>query len=222
MKSDQSVSTGWTDDSLDTPAPPGAFFLSVIPGLVGRGVSAAQAFARGGCLWTHAGLYLGNGSIIQAEPGGVRLRQLPDRLAQDPILWSDAPIQTALTEAYRALSGDLAILELENLYRGRVVEAAITLVDSPYAWLDIVTIAAAEWRIPGWEKLRAHTNTSGRYLCSSFVDHAYDMAGIHLFTDKRPPGQVTPADLARYDEAWVRSRLATLEARVGEIEDKLP
>lgn len=203
----------------DTNALPGMFFLSVIPGMVGRAASAAQAFARGGSLWTHAGIYVGDGQIVQAEPGGVRLRSLPDKLAADPLLWSDAPIQRHLATLGLRPGGSQG--DDEVVLRQRVVDAAHALVSSPYAWLDYLTIAGAEWRVPGWERLRGRVDKAGALLCSSLVDRAYAEADIHLFTDKRPVGQVTPGDLARLDEAWVRTRLADLEQRVADVERKL-
>lgn len=210
-------STSVSADPVTTP--PGSFFLAVIPGLVGRGVSAAQAFTRGGCLWTHAGVYVGDGHVVQAEPGGVRNRAYPDHCG-GPILWSDAPIQRELARADLALEGDVDLVELEALYRTRVTEAAVGLVDSPYAWLDFVTIAAAEWRMPGWQRLRTRVDGAGGFLCSSLVDRAYAMAGIQLFDDKRPQGQVTPADLARLDDAWMRERIVDLERRLSVIEGR--
>jgi hypothetical protein len=218
---DQRVSSVSPDVSAGQtiPALPGAFFLSTIPGLVGRGVSALQAFARGGSLWTHAGIYVGDGQVVQAEPGGVKLRDLPDWLAPEPLLWSDAPIQRHLASLDFPPAWPS---QYEKLTRQRVVKAALDLVHSPYAWLDYLTIAGAEWRVPGWERIRGRVDKSGALLCSSLVDRAYTIAGIHLFTDHRPPGQVTPADLARYDEAWIRFRVADLERRLGDVEKRLP
>lgn len=229
MKHDHHVSTASSSVSELAPvlAPPGAFFLSVIPGFVGRGVSALQAFARGGSLWTHAGIYVGHDQVVQAEPGGVCLRDLPDRLVPHPVLWSDAPIQRhldGLTFPYPTGTFGLSVAsreQAEDIFRQKVVTAALDLVGNPYAWLDYLTIAAAEWGVPGWKRLRNRTDSAGHFLCSSLVDRAYAEAGIHLFADQRPPGQVTPADLSRYDEAWVRVRLADLERRVMDIEDRL-
>jgi cell wall-associated NlpC family hydrolase len=197
-------------------APVGAFFLAVIPGLMGRSVSAAQAFTRGGSLWTHSGLYIGSGHVVQAEPGGVQIRRFPHRPSTgEPVLWSDAPIQRHLADAPHITA------RYEAQLRKRVADAALQLVDSPYAWLDYVAIAGAEWKVPGWQRLRSRVDGKGQFLCSSLVDRAYERAGVHLFSDQRPAGQVTPADLARYDEAWVRERLSDLEQRITDIEERL-
>lgn len=178
-------------------------------------MSAAQAFTRGGSLWTHAGLYVGDGQVVQAEPGGVQLRTLPHYLASQPLLWSDAPIQRHMADAPNVTPW------YERELRQRVVDAALGLVDKPYAWLDYLVIPATEWRIPGWQRLTARVEARGALLCSSLVDRAYALAGVHLFSDQRLPGRVTPGDLARYDEAYARERLADLEARVTTIEQRL-
>lgn len=194
------------------PTPPASFFLSVIPGAVGRGVAGLQAIARGGALYTHSGLYIGNGNVIQAEPSGTKVRRFPDRYTSGPVLWSDAPIRR-----YMAANPDTDEVSL----RLRVVEAALDMVGAGYAWLDYLVIGAAEWGVPGWGKLRRRVDGTGRLLCSSLVDRAYANAGVHLFRDGRPVGQVSPADLFRYDEAYVRERLVDLERRVSDIEERL-
>lgn len=203
------------------PVPPGGFFLTVIDGWMGRTAAAGQAITRGGCLYTHAGIYRGGGRIVQAEPGGARERNFDDLYWGRPVLWSDAPIQLELDRARRALNGDVDLAELDHIYRQRVVDAAVDLVGAPYGWLDYAVIAAAEWRVPGWERLIQATADRGNLICSALVDLAYTRAGVQLFTDDRPRGRVTPSDLARIDDTWMRRRLADLESRVSKIEGLL-
>lgn len=186
--------------------PPGSFFLGRISGWTGRWVSAAQAFTRGGSYWTHAGVVLDNGQIIQAEPGGAEIVSVETLLDRE-ILISDDPIQRAL---------DLAVLPQivgsregrEAQFRKDVVWAARKLEGTPYSFLDYVALAAVEARLPGAQKLRGYVQESGHLICSALVDAIYRRAGIHLFDDGRLPGDVTPGDLDR----WVRT------ARDGDLD----
>jgi cell wall-associated NlpC family hydrolase len=194
---------------------PGMFFLHHGQSWVSRSVSSAQAFVRGGSFWTHAGLYLGNGKIIEAQPGGARICDFSPEYDHAMVLWSDAPIQRELA----AHPGDPWGIEEE--LRAAVVAAASKLENTPYSFLDYLSVAAVEWKWPGWEKLRGYVQSSGHLICSALVDRAYMNAGVHLFDDRRLPGDVTPGDLDRFDQHWVRSRLGDLESRLRRIETHL-
>ncbi len=43
--------------------------------------------------------------------------------------------------------------------------------------------------------LQDYIGSTKHLICSQFVDTAYQAAGVHLFTDNRWPGFVTPLDL---------------------------
>lgn len=194
-----------------TSYPPATILLSRIHGWLGRSAAAAQALTRDGSRWTHASLYLGDGRLIQAEPGGARIRPVTEFADGREVRWSDAPIQ-------RHLAGlSCWGAEIERELRARVVEAALSMEGAPYCWSAYVAIA-----IPGWRRLRRTVEAGDRVLCSALVDRAFRLAGIELFPERRPGGEVTPADLADLDEAWVRARLADLEGRVAAIETQLP
>lgn len=122
----------------------------------------------------HAFIYVGNGEIVQAMPGGAEL--IPLEEASEPVAWSTGHF--ALTAADRV----------------RICGAARGLVGTPYSFLDYASIALAHYRIrPAW--VRDFVADSGHLICSQLVDEAYLRADVHLFSDGRLPGDVTPGDL---------------------------
>ncbi|RAG80971.1 hypothetical protein DN069_35235 [Streptacidiphilus pinicola] len=65
----------------------------------------------------------------------------------------------------------------------------------PYSAADYLALALWHFRlrIPWARKVMA---SRASMICSELCDFAYEAAGVHLFTDGRAPGDVTPADLA--------------------------
>jgi len=69
----------------------------------------------------------------------------------------------------------------------------------PYNWPDIVAIGLAQRRLGrlvtprSW--LARRLSRGDRLICSQLVDVCYEAAGLHLFTDHRPAGLVSPGDL---------------------------
>lgn len=184
---------------------PGSFFLSRQSGRGGRLVAAAQSLVRGASTYTHSGLILDNGQVLEGRPGGARIRTLESVLNAGPILICDRPVREyVLTHAFAdAMPG-----EVELWIRLRVVQAARRMEGVPYSWLDYVAIAMAEWRVPGWQLVRRRVETSQRLICSALVDRVYSYAGIALFNDGRLCGDVTPWDLAEYS-AWPDLRVVS-------------
>jgi uncharacterized protein YycO len=156
---------------------PGDFFVTSISGQVGFLISLGE-WANGSRFghWDHAGVYLGDGQIVEAEPGGARLAGL-DEYAGRPVAWSTGYVE--LTEAQRAV----------------IVGAARSFIGVPYSAADYFALALWHFRlrIP-WAKHVMASRAS--MICSQLTDAAYQAAGVHLFTDGREPGDVTPADLA--------------------------
>ena len=197
--------------------PLASFFLTEVDGSwLSRALSAGQALARFGSRFSHVGVYVGNGRIVHADLAARRVveEDFAARYDGRQVLWSDAPIQRHLASSWGAG-------EDEREVRQRVVEAARALIDAPYALLTYAAIAADVWKVPGRERLRLHVDLRGGVICSSMVDRAFEMAGVHLFTDDREPGYATPADLHLLDETWLRTRVADLESRVAEIERRI-
>lgn len=146
----------------------------------------------------HAGMYVGGGKIIEAEPSGARL----------------SPVTNVLKNAYWSTSGlrmrgvdgkTLPLPPLSDLERIVLVQEAEKLLGTPYGFADIVAIAFAQRRVlglvdpakplhdqPWWVRRIESQHT---LICSQLVDTAYRNAGIHLFQDDRIPGLVSPNDL---------------------------
>lgn len=135
--------------------------------------------------WDHACIYVGMpdlnaqyGYVMGAQPGGARLAPL--RYAQMTgkdanWLWSSGKIKP--TDAQRKV----------------IIAQALYCKGTPYGWLDYFALAAHRFHLP-IPGLKDRIGTSK--ICSQLVDWCYMQAGVHLFTDNRWPGYVTPADLA--------------------------
>lgn len=117
----------------------------------------------------HAVICVSDGRVVEAQPGGARFGNIPAGA-----VWSHFPLTDAQAIA--------------------VAEAAQDLVDTPYGFLDIAALALVslgiQWR---WAKRIAKSDKG--LICSQLVDRAYRNAGIHLYTDGRDDGSVTPGDL---------------------------
>ena len=142
----------------------------------------------------HAGIYVGliEGvpTVVEARPGGAGYAPLSQYLNSWTHWSGGAGIPTG---------------NLERMWRRDIVHAAISLVGTPYGWLDLVAVALAQKRLgahldrvspldkqPWWVKRIARQD---RLICSELVDVAYLQAGVYLFNDGRYPGCVSPADL---------------------------
>lgn len=153
---------------------PGDFALTKISGFTGKAIAAAQWLIGDGSPVQHALLYVGNGYIVQAMPGGAEMIRLED--ANEPVLWSTD------------------LIPLTAAQRMRIVNEARELVDTPYSFADYLSIGLAHFHVrPAW--LRNYIADSGHMICSQLVDEAHKRAGVALFDDGRLPGDVTPGDL---------------------------
>ncbi|QMU69514.1 hypothetical protein [Streptacidiphilus sp. P02-A3a] len=157
---------------------PGDFAVIRIAGDVGRLIRLGQWLNGDGYAnYEHAFIYLGDGDLVEAEPGGARLSPLTEYDGCSPY-WSTGRI--ALTEEQREA----------------LVAAAHRYVGVPYSFLDYGSIALARFhlRLPAVKRYVADTH---HMICSQLVDQCYQDAGVHLFADGRIPGDVTPGDLYR-------------------------
>lgn len=156
---------------------PGDFAVVRISGGVGRLIRIGQWLNGDGYAdYEHAFIFIGNGEIVEAEPGGAR-RALLSEYDGRPIEWSTG--QIALTDEQRAA----------------VCAAANDLLGTPYSLFDYLSLALLRFHVrPTW--VRRYVSDSRHMICSELVDFCYLQAGVHLFTDGRIPGDVTPADLA--------------------------
>lgn len=133
----------------------------------------------------HAGVCTGDGSTVEAEAAGaVRKQERPP--SQDIIY------------------GDPLLRRVEATAPGRGVHIgreAAHVLHTPYGFPDLVALAWAAFKNdpteppakPNWWQKRVMRDD--RLICSQLADLVYLRAGVHLFTDGRLPGQVTPGDL---------------------------
>jgi uncharacterized protein YycO len=130
----------------------------------------------------HAFVYVGDGRIVEAEPGGA-CESSVDRYGD--VVWSTGRLD----------------VELTTTQRWAIVQAALDAVGTPYGWLDIVAIALAQKRLGGLvdsdDWIARRISNDGTLICSQLVDVAYKAAGVGLFADGRLPGLVSPGDLYR-------------------------
>lgn len=121
----------------------------------------------------HAGVYVGAGRIVEAQPHGARLTFASD---YPHAVWSHVPLTT----------GQRATLRFN----------AMLVLGTPYGFLDIVALAYAKvLRRATPRFIRRQVERSDRLICSQLVDVVYQRAGIKLFNDGRPAEDVTPGDL---------------------------
>lgn len=156
---------------------PGDFAVTTVRGNVGFLISLGEWLngSRFGH-WDHAFVYVGDGQLVEAEPGGARLAGLDEYQGQ-PVLWSTGHI------------------ELTDEQRTAICGAARSFIGVPYGFSDYLALALWHFRlrIPWAKRVMA---SSRSMICSELCDFAYEAAGVHLFADGRAPGDVTPADLA--------------------------
>jgi uncharacterized protein YycO len=160
---------------------PGLGDFEVVPtgGQGGKLIQIAQIISNTGRLnYEHARIYVGNGQIVEAEPGGARVAPIS---IGDSGMWSTGLVN--LTSNERTLIASAA-----REYAERHVG---------YSVADYFAIAAYKFKmgviVPG---LKRFVESSGHMICSQLVDQCYQDAGVHLFNDDRWTGYVTPGDLA--------------------------
>ena len=156
---------------------PGDFGVVKMGGDAARWIRIGQWLNGDGFAdYEHAFVYTGGGGIVEAEPGGARTTDASKY--GGGVLWSTG------------------IIPLTDAQRRAVVKAARGYIGTPYSAADYFALAAKRLRlgplVPG---LRAYVASSGHMICSQLADQCYADAGVHLFTDGRWPGYVTPGAL---------------------------
>jgi uncharacterized protein YycO len=173
---------------IRTSPQPGDIGLTTISGAVGRWVQFGQ-WLNGDRLrrrlpdwdlddevpYQHAFIVLPGSLLIEAMPGGAKVRPLSTYDDHDVLYVSPA----GLTDAQRKAISDCALK-----YRG-----------VPYSFLDYLAIALHRFHIPV-PGLRRYIASTGHQICSQLADRAYLDAGQHLFDDGRWEGYVTPMAIA--------------------------
>lgn len=159
---------------------PGRIGLTHIHGATGVGIRIGQFLNGSGFEdYEHAFMDLGDGTIIEAEPGGARIRPLRN---YDPstIHWCDG--------IYRGVPQETRLV---------IAAEARKLEHVPYSFMDYAALAAHRLGIDT-DALQRYIGDSGHLICSQLVDLAYVRGGHVLFED-RWPGFVTPGDIYMKD-----------------------
>lgn len=139
----------------------------------GHGIVPYLIEAFTGSHYYHAGLYLGDGQIIEAMADGADIHPVTNYVGCH-LLWSD--------------------FDLSDDVRAQICSYARTLEGKPYNELDIIALALSAWDLtPAWVWNRLGSGKS--LICSQLVTVAYRHAGIAL-APKKAACRVTPADLA--------------------------
>lgn len=161
---------------VSQPPQPGDFRVVPVEGWGGLGIEVGQFLNREG--WTrhdHAEVYLGEGQVASAHP--------------------DLPGIRPYTEVAGAV-WSTGVVPLTDSQRSGIVGWCREHADVPYGWADYaaLTLHRLGSRDPA---LRRYIASTGTMICSQYTDAAYNHGGdVHLFTDGRWEGYVTPAMLA--------------------------
>lgn len=170
---------------------PGDFCVRSMGGDAGKLISLGEFLnGNGFSEYDHAEIFVGlpdshapYGYTMGAYPGGAHLVPLAyDQLNDgNGFLWSTGKIP------------------LTDIQRAAIVKNALACQGIGYGWLDYFALAAHRLHIPV-PGLREFIASSKTLICSQLVDHVDMLSGVHLFSDGRWPGYVTPASLAGFLE----------------------
>jgi hypothetical protein len=155
---------------------PGDFGLVAIAGPPGWLIQVGQALNGDG--WgpfQHAVLMISDTELIEAEPGGARIRPV-EAYDGTNITWSD--------------------WSLSNSDRGHIAIEGRAFEGVGYSALDYDALALHRLGIPA-PGLRRYIASTGHVICSQLVDATLTNAGFNVFGDGRWPGYVTPMALRR-------------------------
>lgn len=139
---------------------------------------------------SHAGIYVGDGQIIEARPSGAGY----------------ADVAQYLTEATTWSHGKFLPNAPDDVeVRDRIVKFAKEVIGTRYGFLDLIVIGLAQTSLgrkvnpalayskqPWWVRRMSRMD---RMICSQLVDECYNRAGVHLFNDGRLHQFVSPGDL---------------------------
>jgi hypothetical protein len=161
----------------------GLIGLTFIHGNVGKLIEFGQWLDGSGFTqWEHSFISIGNGLVVEAEPGGARVAHASDFAV---VHWCHGLYSL----------GTPAQHDNAAFYAKKFTEAGPWGTHGvPYSFLDYAALATHRLHIPvpGLKKFIA---TSMHMQCAQLVDRADNLAGIELFADNRWEGDVTPGDL---------------------------
>lgn len=161
---------------LNTPLP-GDFGLVTVHGNVGTLIRIGQWLNGDGFSnYEHAFIYIGNGQIVEAEPGGARIAPLSEYAGRS-IRWSTD------------------LINLTAQQRTAIVELAKNQVGTPYSFLDYFAIAAKRFHLP-LPFITKRVLDSKHLICSQLVAEDYDAVGSTL--GNKPAYLASPGYLDKY------------------------
>lgn len=160
---------------------PGLLGLTSITGGVGMGIRIGQFLNGDGfSKFEHAFVALGDGNILEAEPGGARI--VPFHYADRDVYWCH--------NILKLLPATVTAEQVQELARGyRGVE---------YSFLDYDALVAHRLHLP-IPGLQHFIRDTGHMICSQLDDDFYKRLRARIFTDDRWEGYVTPGMLYNRD-----------------------
>jgi cell wall-associated NlpC family hydrolase len=126
--------------------------------------------------WNHAGIYIGDGKVVEARPQGVTISDV-SKYDINPILWSTDRF-TSLTQTEREM----------------IKERALGFVRDSYGVWSIINLALKILTLKIFPNLKRAERESS-VICSQLVAWTYSSAAKIKVSDK-PHALVTPKDLA--------------------------
>lgn len=151
----------------------GTLFVVRTNGFVGKMI---RLFTRS--RWNHAGVNLGDGVTVEAQPRGV---------AVDHVHVGQVNLNVLAQKIVELAPDGMDRLD-------RIAAEAHALVGKPYNFLAIAAIALSTLDLD-LKLLDQYANSDGGDICSQLADVACMSAGVHLFNDGRLPAMVNPGDL---------------------------
>jgi hypothetical protein len=142
---------------------------------MGAAIGLGQLLNGDASRYTHAFILLDDGTTLGAYMGGAKIITLEE-------------------ETRRHGQPGYLRYPLSYAQQLSVVSIARSYVGTPYSLVEYPALAAVRLGLPN-EALCRYVADSHHMICSQLVDQIYLDAGIHLFSDGRSPGAVTPGDL---------------------------
>lgn len=163
---------------------PGDLYLTRFHGPLGWWITTLQAVvAAAPSRYAHAGVFLGDGTVLSAQGSGARID----------------PVETVLTDRPLAI---LRVPEWADDRRDIIVGIARAYVGHRYGFLAYLWIGLASLGIqPRWLRRAVASEDTG-LICSALVDRIWWHSGIALFDDGRLFGAVKPGELAHVGDVY--------------------
>lgn len=150
--------------------------LVQVEGFVGKLIGLGEwlnGTKRKNCRFQHSFLYLSDGMILEAQPGGAVLTPYEERYGAETIVW-------------------IRPVELDDQQKTQLILEAHKLVKTPYSFLDYTALLTHRLHLP-LPGLKNYVNSTDHMICSQIIAEVYRRIGVPLFSG-RWPGYVTPAD----------------------------